>query len=116
MKKLDIEFKNSSTGSYSPWHLDIAKKLNVPLMITSDIGQFIRIGNDVYKIRNKTYELYKYLTMLEDMNSCGDMTDEDVLKEIDNIVNNKNKDFTLKKCIPLEEFKNKLVGMKRKQV
>lgn len=26
MDKLDIEFKFSSTGMYSPWHLDIAHK------------------------------------------------------------------------------------------
>ena len=34
--KLDIEFKFSSTGMYSPWHLDIAHKHNVPLMVTND--------------------------------------------------------------------------------
>ena len=36
MDKLDIEFKFSTTGMYSPWHLDIAHKHNVPLMVTND--------------------------------------------------------------------------------
>lgn len=51
MDKLDIEFKFSSTGMYSPWHLDIAHKHNVPLMVTSDIGHFLKIGNDIYNCR-----------------------------------------------------------------
>lgn len=108
MEKLNIEFKSCETGMYSPWHLDAARKLNVPLMVTSDMGQFVKIGNDIYKIRNKMYELYKYITTLEGMNDNGDITDEETLKEIDNIVNNKNKDFTLEKCIPLEEFKEQI--------
>ena len=108
MGKLDIEFKASSTGMYSPWHLDIAHKLNVPLMITSDIGQFVKIGDDVYKIRGKMYELYKYITTLEEMNNEGDITDEETLKEIDDIVNNRNKEFTLHKCIPLDEFEEQI--------
>lgn len=45
MDKLDIEFKFSSTGMYSPWHLDIAHKHNVPLMVTSDIGELENINN-----------------------------------------------------------------------
>ena len=48
MDKIDIEFKLSSTGMYSPWHLDVANRLNVPLMVTSDIGTFIKIGEDIY--------------------------------------------------------------------
>ena len=45
MDKLDIEFKFSSTGMYSSWHLDIAHKHNVPLMVISDIGELENINN-----------------------------------------------------------------------
>ena len=116
MNKIDIEFKNSSTGMYSPWHLDIAHKHNVPLMVTSDIGQFVKIGEDVYKVRNKAYELYKYIITLEEWNDKGDITDEETLKEIDDIINNRNKEFTLKKCISLEEFEKEMEDMKLKQI
>lgn len=110
MEKLDIEFKMSSTGMYSPWHLDVAHKLNVPLMVTSDIGHFVRIGNDVYKIEHPRdmYKVYSYFVALEEMNNEGDITDEETLKEIDDIVNNRNKDFTLDKCISLEEFEKQI--------
>ena len=115
MEKLDIKFKTSSTGMYSPWHLDIARMYDVHFMITSDIGQFIKIGNDIYKIRNKMYELYKYITTLEEMNNEGDITDEEVLKEIDDIANNRNKDFTLEKCISLEEFEKQIKDLSKKE-
>ena len=36
MDKLDIEFKFSSTGMYSPWHLDIAHKHNVANLQTKN--------------------------------------------------------------------------------
>ena len=116
MEKIDIEFKQSGTGSYSPWHLDIAHEYNVNLMCTSDIGLFVRIGNDVYKTRlNDWYKLYQYVTMLEEMNDKGEASDEEVLKEIDDIVNNRNKDFYLKKCQSLEEFKQKIIEISNKQ-
>ena len=114
MDKLDIEFKYSSTGMYSPWHLDIAHKYNVGLMVTSDIGYFVKIGNDIYKIcrPRDTHKLYQYVTMLEEMNDKGEVSDEEVLKEIDDLVNNKNKDFYLEKCKPLDEFEKEIVELK----
>ena len=102
---IEIEFKTSGTGSYSPWHLAIADKYNAKLVGTCDIGSFVKIGEDVYKLQsNHYYKLYQYFTTLEDMNNKGEVTDEEVLKEIDDIVNNRNKDFFLTKCKPLKEF------------
>jgi hypothetical protein len=49
------------------------------------------------------------------MNDKGEASDEEVLKEIDDIVNNRNKDFYLEKCQPLEEFKQKIIGISNKQ-
>lgn len=117
MEKLGIEFKNSSTGMYSPWHLSIAHKHNVGLMATCDMGYFIKIGDDIYKIcyPRDVHKLYMYITMLEEMNDKGEVSDEEVLKEIDDIVNNRNKDFTLEKCPSLDEFEKKIIDMKRKQ-
>jgi hypothetical protein len=113
MEKLDIEFKLSETGMYSPWHLDIAHKYNVTLMVTCDTGSFVKIGNDIYKIRYQRdmYKLYQYVIMLEEMNDKGEASDEEVLKEIDDIVNNKNKDFYLEKCQPLDEFEKKIIEL-----
>ena len=115
MNKLDIEFRLSSTGMYSPWHLDIAHKHNVPLMVTSDIGKFVKIGNDIYNCRYCYVKLYEYVVMLEDMNDKGELSDEDTLKEIDDIINNRNKDFQMEKCEPLEEFEKIMIEMEKKQ-
>ena len=102
---IEIEFGTSGTGSYSPWHLAIADKYNAKLVGTCDIGSFVKIGEDVYRLQsNQYYRLYQYVTMLEDMNNKGEATDEEVLKEIDDIVNNRNKDFFLTKCKSLKEF------------
>lgn len=112
MNKLDIEFSGSSTGMYSSWHLNIARELNFPLMVTSDMGQFVKIGNDVYKLRsNDYYKLHQYFVMLEEMNDKGEITDEEVLREVDDIVNNRNKDFFLEKCQPLDKFRKELENM-----
>lgn len=117
MDKLGIEFKSSSTGMYSPWHLDIAHKYNVGLMITCDIGHFIKIGDDIYKIcyPRDVYKLYMYITMLEEMNDKGEASDEEVLKEIDDIINNRNKDFTLEKCSSLDEFEKKMIELSNRK-
>ena len=115
MNKLDIEFRLSSTGMYSPWHLDIAHKHNVPLMVTSDIGKFVKIGNDIYNCRYCYVKLYEYVVMLEDMNDKGELSDEDTLKEIDDIINNRNKDFQIEKCEPLEEFEKIIIEVEKKQ-
>ena len=115
MEKLGIEFKLSSTGSYSPWHLDIAHKYNVPLMVTSDIGRFVKIGEDIYDCYYCYVKLYEYLVMLEEMNDKGEISDEEVLKEIDDIINNRNKDFHIEKCQSLEDFEKTIIEMKRKQ-
>ena len=113
MEKLNIEFKHSGTGSYSPWHLDIAHKYNVGLIGTCDIGSFVKIGEDVYKICHPrdVYKLYQYVVMMEEMNDKGEASDEEVLKEIDDIVNNRNKDFYLEKCQPLDEFEKKIIEL-----
>ena len=116
MEKLDIEFEQSGTGSYSTWHLDLARKYNVNLICTCDTGTFVKIGKDVYKCRtNEWYKLYQYVKMLEEMNDKGEASDEEVLKEIDDIVNNRNKDYLLIKCRSLEEFEKELIEISNKR-
>ena len=115
MKKFDIEFKLSSTGMYSPWHLEIAHKYDVPLMVTSDIGKFVKIGEDIYDCRYCYMKLHEYVLMLEEMNDKGEISDEEVLKEIDDIINNKNKDFQIDKTQSLEDFEKIIVDLKRRQ-
>lgn len=105
MDKLDIEFKFSSTGMYSPWHLDIAHKHNVPLMVTSDI----------YNCSRCYIKLYEYVIMLEDMNDKGELSDKETLKEVDDIINNRNKDFQIEKCESLEDFEKRMIEMEKKQ-
>ena len=117
MEKLGIEFKPSGTGFYSPWHLDIAHEYNVNLMCTCDTGNFAKIGDNVYKLIKPRdfYKLYQYVVVLEEMNDKGEASDEEVLKEIDDIVNNNNKDFYLEKCQSLEEFKEQIIEISNKR-
>ena len=117
MEKLGIEFKPSGTGSYSPWHLDIACEYNVNLICTCDTGNFVKIGDDVYKLIKPRdfYKLYQYVVVLEEMNEKGEASDEEVLKEIDDIINNRNKDFTLEKCQSLDEFEKKIIELSNRK-
>lgn len=110
---IDIEFKRSSTGSYSPWHLDIANSLGVNLWCTSDIGYFVKVGDDIYNIfySNDYYDLYKYVCDLEKKNDNGELSDEEALSLLAIALNNPTK---IKKCMPLDEFRNKMLNNKTK--
>ena len=105
MDNLDIEFKESSTGSYSPWHLDVAEKYNVPLWGTSDIGYFVKVGEDIYKIpySHNYYKMYEYVCGIEESNDNGEISDEETLNEINEIMNG-NRGFKVEKCDSLADF------------
>ena len=60
-------------------------------------------------------KLHEYVLMLEEMNDKGEISDEEVLKEIDDIINNKNKDFQIDKTQSLEDFEKIIVDLKRRQ-
>ena len=47
-----IEFRECSTGSIDPWSLDYADENKIPLMITSDMADFVLIDGDIlYKLK-----------------------------------------------------------------
>lgn len=49
--KHTIELSMSSSGKYSPWHLDDFKKKGKFVIATSDIGFFMRVdGKSIYKV------------------------------------------------------------------
>ena len=106
MNKVYIEVQQSSTGSYSPWHIQIAHEYDVPLWGTSDIAWFIRIGDDIYKVENHQVDpLYNKLIQLEDKNNSGEISDEDTLKKIDLLIS----EYKLRKCTPLDEFRKLMI-------
>lgn len=114
MTKLDIEFKQSSTGSYSPWHLEIIDKYDVSLICTADIGYFVKVGNDIYKIyySNDYYDLYDYVCNLEKKNKNGELSDNDVLSLVNIALDNPKK---ISKCESLEELEDYLIRYKNKK-
>ena len=114
MNKIEIEIKHSSTGMYSPWHLAIAHELGVPLMCTADIGHFIKIGECIYKIIRpySTNKLYDFVCDLEEKNNKGELSDEETLSILNDVIEGKNKDIKLKKCQSLDEFREQLLKMK----
>jgi hypothetical protein len=114
MNKIEIEIKQSGTGMYSPWHLAIAHELGVPLMCTADIGHFIKIGECIYKIIRPygTKKLYDFFCDLEEKNDKGELSDEETLIILNDVIEGKDKDIVLEKCQPLDKFREQLLKMK----
>ncbi len=114
MNKLEIEFERSSTGSYSPWHLKLIDEYDIPLICTADIGHFVKVGEDIYKIYNLNdyYDLYEYVCDLEKKNDNGEISDKDALSLINIALSDSKR---VRKCISLEEFKDNLITLKKRQ-
>lgn len=114
MDKLEIEFKLSSTGSYSPWHLELIDKYEVPMICTADIGHFVKVGNDIYNFDypNDYYDLYEYVCDLEKKNDNGELSDEEVLTLLDIAL---NKPKRIRRCESLEEFEDYLIKYKNRE-
>lgn len=48
-----LEFRECHTGSYNPWALDFADEHKLPLMITSDMAEFLLLDGDaVYRLKD----------------------------------------------------------------
>lgn len=112
MEKLDIEIKYSPTGSLSSWHLEIAEKYHVPLLITADVAYFMRVNNDVYRIDQPFdhMKLQQLLEQLESDNDCGKLTDKETLERIDDLVNNRIDGYKFEKMPNLKEYRLKYIN------
>lgn len=107
LNEFQIEFRLSGTGSYSPWHLDIAKRLNVPLIGTADIGHFFKLGDEVYQTDMRGYrDFQEYLIVLDEMYIRNEITKEDILTEINEIIDGRNDalDIYVRPCEDLKHF------------
>lgn len=52
--KYKIEYKLSSTGSFSPWMSDIYDRYHISVICTSDMAMFVRINDSgIYKVHQK---------------------------------------------------------------
>ena len=59
-----IEISSSGTGSIDPWSLDYAHSIDLSLMCTADMAEFMLIdGTHIYKFRsfNDGAELHEYI-------------------------------------------------------
>jgi hypothetical protein len=107
LNEFHIEFRTSSTGSYSPWHLDIAKRHNVPLMGTCDTGYFFKLDDEVYQTDMRGYiDFQEYLIVLDEMYIRNEITKEDILTEINEIIDGRNDAFDIyvRPCEDLKHF------------
>jgi hypothetical protein len=73
-----VELTSNSTGSFDPWFGDIITKYGIWVMCTSDIGYFLKIDDDIFKIgligkANKRVETWE---------AMYDSTPEEVEREI----------------------------------
>ena len=106
-----IEFRLSETGSYSPWHLEIIKKHNMPLMGICDAGYFFRyffrVGDEIYQTDALGYnKFYEYLQVLNDMYNKNEITKEDIQIEINEIIDCRSDaiDIYVRPCEDLKHF------------
>ena len=100
---------------YSPWHLDIAHKYGIGLICTSDVGYFVKIGDDIFNLKHShtLLNLYDYFVDLEKRNNSGELSDEDVIDIVRKITNGEDERFRLDKCTSLDEFEKQMKEMKR---
>lgn len=107
LNEFHIEFRLSGTGSYSPWHLEIAKRHNVPLMGTCDIGHFFKLGDEVYQTDMRGYrDFQEYILVLAEMYIRNEITKDDILTEINEIIDSRNDAFDIyvRPCEDLKHF------------
>ena len=111
MQKIKIELKQGYTGSNSPWHLAIAKELGVKLATQSDIMWYVRINdNDVYMIDNEQIiNVNHELMEVEKKNHYFELGFDDAMYEVEQIVYK----YGLRRCAPLDEFREELSKIKK---
>jgi hypothetical protein len=111
MEQIDIEFKESGTSSYSPWHLEIADQLGVSLVTMDDMCWFVRIEEDIFRIRDyrEACKLSEFFVALAQMKDKNMLSTEGVKQEVTKVKNNERPEYHLEKCIPLAQFKEKLL-------
>lgn len=105
MKDIEIEFKASPTGSYSPWHLEIIEENKLNLICTDDIAYFVKIDNEIFKIQDYIVmrKLQDVVSAIAEKNKAGELSDEKAAKEIHLIFSDINPN--LQKQSTTEEFK-----------
>lgn len=62
-----VEFSYCSTGSYDPWFLELIGKYGISVMVTDDIGNFMRFDGSVYKIRGGWTPYYDKFEVLGEL-------------------------------------------------
>lgn len=97
MKKINIEFAASSTGSWSPWHLDAFDKVNLNVIGTSDIGYFVKINENIFKITDAitAHKLQDVITHIQKQNDEGKISDRDASFEVLQILSTQNPNLRL---------------------
>lgn len=81
--KYKIEYKLSSTGSFSPWMSDIYDRYHISVMCTSDMAMFVRINDsEIYKV------CQKFMDKLLLWNEMYNDFPEEVEAEIDSAISN----------------------------
>lgn len=109
----NISYAHGSS-CYSPWHFNVAKELNIPLLTTSDIVPYIKVGEDIYKVvqPNNLLQITRHFRFLYDNVYNGFCTEADFKQDVEDLLNNKIIGFIFEKCENLIDFKNKLLKKK----
>lgn len=103
-----IEIRDSSTGSMSPWHREAYEKAGITnFMVTCDMATFIKIDDNIYRI-DKNRQLIN--TFMEQMESLYDEKPGIAEEYLIFLKNNAIEEFTLYKITSVEDSLNKILN------
>ena len=101
-----IEIRESSTGSFSPWHRESYEKNGVTnLLCTADMATFIKIDSDIYRIDRNRHLISEFMKQMKQLY----IDKPGIVEEyIIFLRNNAIEEFILNKQAPIEECLKKI--------
>lgn len=117
--EFNLEFRQGSTGSCSPWHLTAADNEGLlnDLIVTDDMSYYVRHINDIYRIDQGMNEFIDFVDTLE--KGTEDETrlfSNEMAEEIlNNAFNNYYGAFKFRKCVDINDFINDLKAAKQRR-
>ena len=97
-----IEVRQSSTGSFSPWHYEAYEKEGIlgGMFCTADMAIFVKIDEDIYRIEKNTHLISEFFKEMEKVYADKPGIAEEYLIFLRN---NAIEEFILNKQRPIEE-------------
>lgn len=82
-RKFEVSY--SGTGSFSPWQSEVLHRYGISAMCTSDVAEFMKVNDAIYRLHGGILKVYDYLSTLSDLYNEGHK--DEVEKELDDWLN-----------------------------